>query len=197
MTKQEFLRAVRQRLAGMPERDIQRSLDFYAEMIDDQMEEGLPEAEAVAAMGTPEYAASQILMDTPLPKLMKARGKTTRALRTLEVALLILGAPIWLPLILGAGILVFSAFITVWALMFSLFAVILALGVSGIACIGALFFTGFSTEGGLALAAGLILTGITIMLALGAMQAAKGLVWLGRSIVSKMKEWFVQRGASK
>lgn len=54
MTKEQFLRAVRERLTGLPQSDIDRSLDFYSEMIDDRIDEGLSEEEAVAAMGSPE-----------------------------------------------------------------------------------------------------------------------------------------------
>lgn len=68
MTKKQFLAAIRQRLAGLAQGDVERFLDYYAEMIDDRMEDGLSEEEAVASMGTPEYVAAQILMDSPAGK---------------------------------------------------------------------------------------------------------------------------------
>ena len=41
MNKQEFLLALRGALAGLSEADIRASLDYYTEIIDDQMEEGI------------------------------------------------------------------------------------------------------------------------------------------------------------
>ena len=39
MKKNEFLAELRGRLAGLSEADLNRSLDYYAEMIDDRMED--------------------------------------------------------------------------------------------------------------------------------------------------------------
>ena len=50
MQKQAFLDALRSQLAGLPEAEINERLNFYSEMIDDRMEEGLTEEEAVDAM---------------------------------------------------------------------------------------------------------------------------------------------------
>ena len=48
MTKQEFLNQLRMGISGLPQEDISERLTFYREMIDDRMEEGLSEEEAVA-----------------------------------------------------------------------------------------------------------------------------------------------------
>lgn len=66
MTKIEFLAALEQRLKGrLPDADIFNTLDFYSESIADHMEDGMSEEEAVAAIGTPEAVAAQILSDLP------------------------------------------------------------------------------------------------------------------------------------
>ena len=57
MTKQEFLDRLRRSLAGLPLEDAEERLAFYDEMIDDRMEEGLAEEEAVSSFGTPEEIA--------------------------------------------------------------------------------------------------------------------------------------------
>lgn len=54
MTKQEFLLRIRNGLAALPKEDIEKSVEYYREMIDDRMEDGLSEEEAVAAIGSPE-----------------------------------------------------------------------------------------------------------------------------------------------
>lgn len=197
MNKEQFLIAVRQRLAGLPQSDIDRFVDYYAEMIDDQIEDGLGEEEAVAAMGTPEYVASQILMDTPLPKLVKAKAKTSGGLKRWQIVLIALGIPVWLPLLLGIAIIVFSLFVAIWAIVFSLFITVFALGISAVACIGTAFVSGFTPNAALTGAAGLILIGITILLFLALVQVAKGFVWLCKWIVKSVKRMFIEKGEPK
>ncbi len=45
MTRNEFMAALCTRLAGLPEQDMQKSLAYYNEMIDDCMEDGMNEVE--------------------------------------------------------------------------------------------------------------------------------------------------------
>ena len=40
MTKKEFLDELKKGLLGIPEEDINRSIEFYSEMIDDRIEDG-------------------------------------------------------------------------------------------------------------------------------------------------------------
>ena len=61
MNKEEYLDAIRGRISAMPADDINRFMDYYSEMIDDRMEDGLSEDEAVADMGSPDAAVEQIL----------------------------------------------------------------------------------------------------------------------------------------
>ena len=60
MTKQEFLSRLREGLSGLPEDDIAERLTFYGEMIDDRIEDGLSEEEAVAEVGSVDDIAAQI-----------------------------------------------------------------------------------------------------------------------------------------
>ena len=60
MNKKAFLWALMDGLSGLPMEDIERSLDYYSEMIDDRMEDGLSEEEAVAAMGPVKEICAQI-----------------------------------------------------------------------------------------------------------------------------------------
>ena len=54
MTKQDFLCALQKRLSGLPMRELEERLGFYGEMIDDRMEDGLSEADAVDNARTPD-----------------------------------------------------------------------------------------------------------------------------------------------
>ena len=48
MNKQEYLSAIRVRIPKMPTEDMERFIAYYSEMIDDRMEDGMTEEEAVA-----------------------------------------------------------------------------------------------------------------------------------------------------
>ncbi len=52
MNKYEFLAAIREGLDGMEKSDIDRTLDYYREIIDDKMDNGLSEEEAIASLGS-------------------------------------------------------------------------------------------------------------------------------------------------
>ena len=51
MTKYEFILALSNRLKHLPKKDVEERIGFYVEMIEDRMEDGLAEAEAVAGVG--------------------------------------------------------------------------------------------------------------------------------------------------
>ena len=75
MNKTEFLAAIAEKLGALSKSDMENSLAYYSEMVEDYMENGKTEEEAVAAIGTPEEIAAQILMEQPLPKIVKAKVK--------------------------------------------------------------------------------------------------------------------------
>ena len=87
MNKREFLAQLKKALSGLPQEDINERLTFYSEMIDDQMEEGLSEADAVAAVGAVNEIAAQAVADTPLVKIAKERIKPARKLHLFTAAM--------------------------------------------------------------------------------------------------------------
>ena len=50
MNKEEFLNSLRKRLKGLPNNEIEERISFYSEMIDDRVEEGMSEEEAILQM---------------------------------------------------------------------------------------------------------------------------------------------------
>ena len=52
MRKEEFLTALRAGLTGLSPEGVEKLVEFCSEMIDDRMEDGLTEEEAVAAAGS-------------------------------------------------------------------------------------------------------------------------------------------------
>ena len=66
MTQTEFLEDLERRLGVLPAGERRRAVDFYRELIQDGMESGKSEEEAVDALGSPETAAAALLEEQPV-----------------------------------------------------------------------------------------------------------------------------------
>ena len=195
MNKQNYLEQIRRLLQRLPEEDRERSLAFYAESIDDRMEDGLSEEAAVASMESPEKAAEAILMDMPIPKLVKARVKERR-MGAAEILLLALGFPLWFPLLLTVLILGLTVYLLVWALVLALGAVVLALGLSAAALLVAGVYSIIKAAislGVLNFGAALVLTGLTVLLGFVLVWAGKLAVKLGKWMVRGLKALLIRK----
>ena len=207
MKKQEFLDALKSRLWALPEPDQQSSLEYYAEMIDDRMEDGLCEEEAVAAIGDLEEIVKQIMTELPHPPAVirkeykQEEAKTHNADREQTsrkvwlIILLILGSPVWGSLVISAASVVFSAYVSLWVGVISLYAVFIALAAASVGCIvGSFFMIGRFAEVMVAWGAALLCAGLAILLLMLSNLAAKGLVkltklcWKGVLRIFKGKE---------
>ena len=197
MDKSQFLSELRDRLAGLPGEDIERSMDYYSEMIDDRMEEGLSEEEAVRAMGSLEEVVAQILTETSLPKLVKARVKHKQSvLRAWEIILLILGSPVWLPLCIAALVIFLAIYLVIWSVILTLYAVDFSVAASGIAgFLGAfvLFFHGRLAQGSFLLGSGLACAGLAVLMFFGFNIIAKGVLILSKKIILGIKSCFIRK----
>ena len=196
MNKQEFLLALRGALAGLSEADIRSSLDYYAEIIDDQMEEGITETDAVASLGSVVSVAEQILLDMPLPKLVKARVKPKRRLRAWEIVLIAVGSPLWFPILLALAVVVLAVYIVLWSVVISLYAADLSLAagaLAGIAGCAVLAATGRIAPALLFVGAGLACAGLAIFGFLGCNVTAKGVLQLGKLIWRGIKSCLIRK----
>lgn len=117
MKKSEFLSELESRLSGLPQKDIEERIEFYSEAIDDRMEEGKSEEDAVRDIGTVDEVVNQIASDTPLVKLVSKKMKNNRSLKPWEIVLLILGFPLWFPLVITGLVLLLVFYILVWVLV--------------------------------------------------------------------------------
>ena len=186
MTKLDFLFALRQALQALPQEEREEHLNFYSEMIEDRVEEGLSEEEAVAAVGTVEEIAAQIMQDGSVPK--QPKKKQGHAGRTV---LLFLGSPVWLSLLIAAFAVVLSLYISLWVILISLWAVAASLFACGLA--GLIAGVGFlCTENvlpGIAvIGCGLICGGLGILAVYGCKAATKGTGKLTKKMVLSMKK---------
>ena len=196
MDKLEFLLTLDKRLDVLTDTDRRASLDYYAEMLDDLTESGMTEADAVASLGSVEAIAEEILLNMPLPKLVKGKMKKRRRLTGTEITLLIVGFPIWLPLLISAFAIVFSVYVSLWAVVISLYATDLALAGCALgSLVGAImmFVGGQPASALLFLGAMLVLAGLSVLLFLGCNAAAKGACKLGKLTLRGIKACFVRK----
>ena len=185
MKRNDFLNQLRARLWAMPEADKQRSVDYYSEMIDDRMEDGLSEEEAVAAIGDLDEIVEQILHETPRPPATVHNGQKQqkRGLEPWMIVLLVLGSPLWIPLVVSAVSVVFSIYVSLWSVVISLYAVFIALAASAAGCVvGSFFMIGRFAEVMVAWGAAALCAGLSILFLLLANLAAKGLVKLTKLV---------------
>lgn len=196
MRKNEFLADLCNRLQGLPQEDIAECLTFYGEMIDDRIEEGLSEEDAVRQMGSIDEIVRQTLAEIPLVKLVGKRVKPKRALKAWEIVLIAVGSPIWLSLIVAAFAVVLSLYAVLWSVVVSLWSVVASLvgcAVGGVAS-GVLFLCLGNTETGLAMiSAGLVCAGLSILGFFGCLAATKGSARLSKGIAVGIKKLFIKK----
>ena len=197
MDKKQFLDALRAGLQGLPPQELEDRISFYSEVIEDSIEDGLSEQEAVKAVGPVNEIIFQIVDEMPLYRLaaQKVRGK--RKPGTAEILLIVLGSPVWLPLLLAAFAVVFSVYVSLWSVIISLYAAAVALfGCALGACVlGVVSLCRSELGVGLCLVGiALAVSGVGILLMLGTNGLTKGLVWLTKCVCRLIKRSIVGEG---
>ena len=195
MNKQEFLYELKGKLWALSEEEKKSSLEYYTEMINDRMEDGLSEEEAVAAIGTLDEIVEQIMSESPhapavvnqeekqtaQPKQAKEKGRVQPWI----IVLLILGAPLWISLVgvLGSGVL--GIYVSLWSVVIALYATAFALAVCAIGLLVAAFSLLWIHQfgkGAVLVGGAFVCAGLAILFFLLSNLAAKGLVALTRLI---------------
>ncbi len=198
MNKYEFLNEIRARLAGLPEEDIRKTVDFYTEAVEDRVEDGLTEDEAVAQMGTPAEITEKILMETPLPTLIKAQpvNEPKRKIKAWEVILIILGSPVWLPILITIFALALSIVLVIISVILALVITVIATGIAGVVGVfGALagIFMGSGLKGFIDLGAAFLAMGIAVLLFIPIKAGAIWFVELMGRFGNRIKMRFIKR----
>ncbi|MCI8631939.1 MAG: DUF1700 domain-containing protein [Lachnospiraceae bacterium] len=200
MNKQEFLAELKAKLTGMSQEDIEGQIGFYSEIIDDRMEEGLTEKDAVAELGSLEDITMQIMSEIPLTKFVKEKVKPSRALRAWEVVLLVLGAPIWLPLLIALFAIVISIYAVIWSIIISLWAIefsLVACSVAGAFSSVVFMVKGSIVPGAAMLGAGITCVGIAILGFYGCKYATNAIFKFSKRIFIWIKSCFMKKEATE
>lgn len=194
MNKETFLSELKAALSGLPQEELREQISFYREMIEDRMEDGIPEEEAVAGIGTVEQVKEQILSEIPLARLVRENAKPKRSLRTWEIVLLVLGSPVWIPVLLAVFILALSVYLVIWAAVVCVYAAFFALAagaVAGLVGIVAFLVNGNPAGALFSLGTALVCAGLAILLFFASVGLAKAVLKLTEKLLLSMKNSFV------
>lgn len=196
MKKQEFLNELAAALHNLPREERYRTLSYYDELIDDRMEDGQNEEEAVSGLGDPESVAREILGEEEEAPVSTGTGR-----RVWVIVLLVLGFPLWGSLLLTGLCLLLTLYILLFVPVIVL--VGLALGFLAAALLGMVgtpflvldvgILSGGLPAGLFQLGMAVALLGLSVLSAVGLHYTTKGIVrvskwiwrWLWRSLTKK------------
>lgn len=202
MKKEEFLNELTGRLSELPPQEREKSLSYFSEIIDDRMEEGMKEEEAVGSMESLDEIVAKILADAAQPaprayqgeKEEKKEAGARRAVPAWAIVLIVLGSPVWLALLLAVLSVIFAVLICVLSIIVSFFAVVVSLiagGIISMLCSPAVFYTNVPS-GLFILGCGCLLTGAGMLLFLPVCMLSKQLLrfvsWMLRGIKQSFKK---------
>ena len=190
MNKSEFIAELRRKLSCLTKQEREERLDFYSEMIDDRVEDGLIEEEAVMAIGSIDDIANQIIAESD-SKIKKPKKK--RRLKTWEIILIVAGSPLWASLLIVALALLLTLYIVLWSLVVTVWAVFVSFigaGLGGVVSGVAMAAEGYLPTGIALLGAGLVLIGLSILLFFGCRASTKGAARLSKNIALGIRRVF-------
>lgn len=194
MNKNEFINKLNSKLSNFPENDVLDRISFYTEMIDDYVDEGMSEEEAILKLGSIDEIVESIAGEIPLSKIAKKKLKSRRKLNTLEIVLLIVGFPIWFSLLAGSLAVILAIYAAIWSLVISLWAVVVSCGVTAFASI-ILFIiylcSGNPSLGFGLLAASLVLLGFSMLFILASKYLTDVTIKLPKMLFKWIKSLFI------
>lgn len=195
MNKKEFLEELKNNLNGLPNDEIEERISFYDEMIDDRVEEGKTEEEAISDLGGVDGVVNDIAKDTKLFNLVKEKIKPKRKLNGWEIALIIITFELWFPLLFTTVILFFVAYLVLWILDVTLYAIDLSCVIGAIASFGMIFVCMFNGAFRLEyVGMTLACAGLSILFLFAALYFTKLSVFITKKSILGIKTCFIRGG---
>ncbi|NLD26673.1 MAG: DUF1700 domain-containing protein [Acholeplasmataceae bacterium] len=114
MRKNEFLATLQAKLKNFNHSEVRKITEYYTELIDDKMENGMSEAEAVASLGDINSIINQVTADLIMER---SNDQKTNPVKNLFIILGICASPILIPI----GIALFVVFLSLLVVFFSVF----------------------------------------------------------------------------
>ena len=192
MKKEEFLNKLKIKLSNLPKEDLDERINFYSEMIEDRIEDGFQEEEAINDIGTLDEVSRQVIANYPLKKLIKEKVTPKKKINIATIILLVLGSPIWLSLLIAVIVVLFSLYVVLASLLISLWAVFIALVAGGLGGIvlGVIYI--FQGSGALLLGGSIICLGLGILLFFGCKELTKLFMVFSKNIIVWIKNLFLK-----
>ena len=195
MNKQEFLAELRKNLGGLPKEEVEDRINFYEEMINDRMDEGKTEEEAIADIGTTDDAVKVIASQTKMVTLVREKMKPKRSMTGLEIALLILGFPLWFPLLIVGFVLLLVGYLLLWIMAIVTYAIEAGFVASFVATL--VDFGGFISNGEfnmMVLGTSLLSLGFACLFVFACIRATKMNYKITKRIFLSIKTKIIKRG---
>lgn len=193
MTKQEFLSELERALGKLPHAEVEQALAFYDEAISDRMEDGLSEAEAVADLGPIDEIAAQIAAETP--PIPRAIARANTGSRTLNIVLLAVFSPIWIPIVLALAAAALAVYVAIWAVIAALWAVdavLVLIPFAGLAALASTLDGGMPLPGVFVFGLSLVSSGFGLVASFAVFWASKLLFRATRSFARWIASLFVR-----
>ena len=195
MNRYDFLYELKQKLSQLSADEIEKHLSYYEEMIDDRIEDGMTEEEAVASLEDVSVIAERILLDMPITTLVKTKVKPKKGWTATAIVLAIIGSPIWLSLLIALVAVAVSVVVAFWAVVIAVAAAVAAIVLTGLALlIAPIFMIGAGLPVALAcFAAGLGVIGVALLGFVGVKYLAKAIAFLCKAVFRGIKSIFIRK----
>lgn len=180
MRKSEFLRSLKSALRGIKRSEREKYLAYYSELIDDKIEEGMSEEQAVASLGS----IDSIVMD--LTRDAEERGMLKNRLNPLTITLIIIGSPLWISLVAVVFSLLIALYAVLWSMLAAFASVVFALMVSVLAAVLYFILNGFTPTAMFVFGGSMVCGALGVLLIKPLIAAVKWTVKQSGSIISKL-----------
>ena len=180
MTKKEYMKKLAYQLRRLPKEDYDKAMDYFEEYFEDAGIEN--EQKAIQDLGTPEEAASALILELAQENAVKPPKTMKRRFSALWIAVLALfAAPIALPLALAILAVIASAVLAVLT-------VVAAILLSAFSCVAV---SVLGIIGGIAIlpqtiGGGLVNIGLSLILISCGILVTYFSIWLTRWVIVKL-----------
>lgn len=193
MNREEFIESIKSQLSSFPNNEGEKAAEFFNESINDRIEDGMTEEEAIASMGTPEEIVEKAMLDMTISTLVINRMER-KQLPTWAKILLGVTFPFWLPLLVAFAAVILVLYLCVWVVVLALCISCVGVAVAGIVMIALtipqVMINGMA--GAMLLGTGMVLIGISLFFALACYGAIKAAILLSQKMVRQTKKGIVR-----
>lgn len=140
MNRKQFLRRIKREFRGVPQNEIKALMEYFDESISERMDRGMSEAEAVAALGSPEEAAARIIEEMPV-EFRKNVKKESGFMRGAKIIMIVLGSPVWLSVLIAIFAVLLALAAVYASVVISLFAAAAATAIGVLGSVVLMFVT--------------------------------------------------------